>query len=156
MTRFKWELVIAVAVGALLLFGYDLTLTKLWIGSTDLEIEFVITEIGSGKGVPGARVEIQSSTHSYETPKKEEFVLIADSGGVAAREWYNITCTGRQSGLRITNTFAVRRPWLKFRVTAAGFEATEWLAAEDLEAPRRVVRTGPRQSRWVIPVELKR
>jgi hypothetical protein len=125
-----------------------------WVGSTDLEIEFVVTEAGSGGPVPGARVEVHSEGRFSEEPDKGAFVLVADAGGVARKECLGSTCFGTRSALGFTDTYVVGLPWWRFRVVAPGFEPCDWLDLDLPEHVRQVQRVRPHRARLVIPVSL--
>jgi hypothetical protein len=57
--RRTWLLCSAIAL-PLLLWAYDRTQLIYWVGSTDLTIEFVMTDIATGSPIAGAVVEVQS------------------------------------------------------------------------------------------------
>jgi hypothetical protein len=144
----KWLLVLGLI--PLLLLGFDRVQKMYWVGHTNLEIEFVITAAHSGQPIPGARIEIQ--------PEREEqnFVVDADTDGMARKECRECMCFGTVSGLRFTDTFAVHLPWWLFRVSAPGFESSEWVDLTVSDFLRRVYRAGPGKAKLVIPVSLQK
>ena len=126
MVRRWWMWLLGVGLVPLLLWVCDSAQGISWVGSTDLAVEFMVTELGSGNPISGARVEIQSEGGFYEEPEKGEFVLSADKNGVARKECRNNMCCGTRSGLRFTDTFSVHMPWWLYRVSAPGFQSSEW------------------------------
>lgn len=156
MVRLRWILLVAVVAMPLLVWGYDLIQTIQWVGSTDLEVEFVLREVGTGNPIPGARVEIQSEGGFYEERDKQAFALSADTQGMARKECRNSMCFGTRSGLRFTDTFAVHLPWWRFRVSAPGFESSEWIDLDVFEFRRRAHRTSPGKAKLRVAVSLHR
>jgi hypothetical protein len=152
--RLMW-LLLALIAAPLLVCGYDSLNTIYWVGSTDLEVEFDVTAVGSGAPVPGAQVEVQSEGGFYEEDTKQAFVLDADANGVARKDCRDSMCFGTQSGLRFTDTFDVHLPWWRFRVAAPGYEPSEWVNLDVMEYVRQVRQVGPRRARLVVPVSLR-
>ena len=157
MARRWWKrLLLAFGVLFLLAWGYDYFCMIYWVGNTDLEIEFAVTDGINGSSISGARVEVHSAGGFYEENYKQEFVLVADDDGVARRECRQCMCCGEQSGLRFTDTFAVYVPCWRFRVVADGYEPGEWIDLNIVEYARRARRTGPGTSKLVVPVLLRK
>jgi hypothetical protein len=146
------------AAGAvpLLIWGCDRVQMIHWVGSADLTIEFSAADGGTGGPIPSARIEILSDGGFCEEWDKQEFVLIADAGGVARKECRQSQCFGTQSGLRFTDTFAVHLPWWRYRVVADGFETGEWADLDVLEFRRLAHRADPGTAKLVVPVSLHR
>ncbi len=149
----KWLLLI-VCMGPLLIWGYDRMLMIGWVGGTDLEVEFAVTDADSGSPVPGARVEVQSEGGFYEERDKREFVLIADASGLARKECRNSMCFGTSSGLLFTDTYVVHLPWWLFRTVAPGYSPSEWVELDVLEYVRQVKRSGHGRDKLVVHVSL--
>jgi hypothetical protein len=152
--RWKW-LLLAIGALPLLVWGCDRSQRIYWVGSTDLEVEFRVSAAGSGAPVPGARVEVQSEGGLYEEHEKQEFMLETDAGGVSRKECRGSMCFGTQSGLRFTDTYVVHLPWWRFRVSAPGYEASEWANLDVPEYVHQVQQVGPRRARLVVPVSLQ-
>jgi hypothetical protein len=149
----KWLLLVACTV-PVLGWGCDRLQTTYWVGSTNLEVEFAVADAGSGDPIPGARVDIQSEGGFQEERDKQGFALVADPGGVARKECRNSMCFGTQSGLRFTDTYVVHLPWWRFRVTAPGYEPSEWVFLDAPEYVRQAQRAGPRRAKLVAAVSL--
>lgn len=152
-----WKLLLAVCVVALLVWGCDRIQMIHWVGGTDLEVEFTVTDVTSGGPVPGARVEVQKSEGGFnEEQDKQEFVLVADAAGAAGRECRNSMCFGTKSGLRFTNAFVVHLPPWRFRVVAEGYEPSEWMNLDVPEYVLQVRRAGPGKAKLIVPLSLQK
>src|SRR4051794_19260369 len=105
MMKSWWSwLLVAAAVLILTVVGYDRMLTIVWVGHTDLEAEFVVTDAATGRPMNDAKVTVHS-----EIPRGDEmqaFSLVTDQNGVS-RHVCGCTCGGKESGLGFTNTFSV-------------------------------------------------
>jgi hypothetical protein len=153
----KWLLLIAFIAGPLVIWAYDRFEMMHWVGYTDLEVEFAITDAATGGPIPGARVEVQSDGGFFEEQDKREFTLIADTVGVARKECRQSMCFGSRSGLGLTtDTFGVHLPWWRFRAVAGGYEPSE---CTELGVPQhlgQVQRPGAGRAKLVVPVLLAR
>jgi len=123
----------------LCLAAYDRCLKTLWIGATDLEVEFVVCDGTTGKPVEGAKVICVAENEFGEGADEKEFALETDTHGIARRICHHRTCTGARSGLGFTNTFNVRMPPWRVCVSASGFEPSDVIQLNTLE-PKRVLR----------------
>jgi hypothetical protein len=142
---------------ALLVWGYDRCEMILWVGATDLEVGFVVTEAGSDRPIPGAVVEVvQSAGGFYDERDTNEFTLRADAGGVARKVCRHSMCHGAQSRLGFTDTFVVYLPWWRFRVCADGYSPSEWVNLDVPEYKRLARRTGPGKAEVVLRVSLQK
>jgi hypothetical protein len=140
----------------LLTWACDSLGTIYWVGRTDLEVEFGVTDAATGNLIPGARIEVQSEGGLYEERGKQEFVLVAGPDGLARKECRGSMCFGTQSGLRFTNTFVVHLPWWRFRVVADGYEPGEWKYLDVPEYVRQTRRNGPGKAKLVVPMSLQK
>jgi hypothetical protein len=140
----------------LLVWGYDRVQMIHWVGGTDLEVVFVVTDADSGSPIPGAEIKVWSEGGFYEGPDKGEFALLAGARGEARKVCRDSMCFGTRSGLGFTDTYVVHLPFWHFRVVAPGHEPSEWVDLDVLEYRRQVQRAGPRRARVVVPVSLHR
>jgi hypothetical protein len=154
MRRHWWKLLLLVIAVLLFVWGFDRSQSIMWVGRTDLEVEFTVNDTATGGAVPGARVEVQSEGGFYEERDKQEFVLVADAGGTACKVCRNSMCFGTQSGLRVTDTFGVHLPRWRFRVVAEGYEPGKWTYLETEENIQQAHRAGPGKAKLVVPVSL--
>jgi len=146
-------LIAAIAL-LLLAWGYDRVLTIYWVGSTNLEVEFAVTDLVTGSPIPGAQIEVQSEGGFYEEPEQQEFVLVAGADGVVSKQCRDNMCFGTQSGFRFTDTFAVHLPFWRYRVLADGYPPTDWADIDVLEFRRKVRRVGPGRTKLAVPLSL--
>jgi hypothetical protein len=153
-----WKLVLLVLLIPLvawLAWQYDRSQKIAWIGPTNLEVSFVVTDVATGEPIPGARIEVQSDDRFCEEKEREEFVLFADAKGVA-RQVCRSTCFGTESPLKFRDTFGVHLPWWQFRAIAEGFEPGELTGLMQSKLAGQPKRVRPRQSAAVVPVTLQR
>ncbi len=157
MTRRWWKwILLACLLAPLLVSVYDRMQMMYWVGRSDLEITFAITDVDTGNPIPRARIEIHSEGGFYEERAKQDFVLKADDDGLARKECRNSMSFGTRSALGFTNTFVVHLPFWWYHVVADGFESNEWTDLDVLELRRKVQRAGPGKSTLVVPVTLHR
>jgi hypothetical protein len=150
----KWPLMGVMAV-PLLVLGCDRVQMICWVGRTDLQVEFAITDAATGAPVPGARVEIcEEKSGLYQERDEKQFVLVCTSDGRASKECRDSMCFGTRSGLRFTDTFVVHLPWWRFRVVADGYEPSEWTELDEPEYIRQARRVSPGKAKLVVPIEL--
>lgn len=150
--RWLWTLAIVFAL-PLLAWGFDRFHNIRWVGSTDLEVAFAITDAATGDPLPGAKVEVQSEGGFYEERDRQEFVLTAGADGLARKACRRSMCFGTQSGLWLTDTFAVHLPWWRFRPVADGYEPAEWTDLDVPEYARQAKKTGS-GAKLVVPIIL--
>ena len=155
MTRRWWKrLLFALVVLPLFVWGSDHIQKTRWVGSTDLEVEFVVTDADTGGPVPSTRVEVQSEGGFYEERDKQEFALVAGADGVVRKECRESMCFGTQSGLRFTDTFVVHLPFWRFRGVAEGYEMVEWTELGVPDYVRQIRKAGPGKTKLVVRLSL--
>ncbi len=149
----RWIILLIVvaitAVTAVLFLFPDIA----WVGWTDLEVEFVITD-AAGQAVPDARIEIQSDGGLYEENSRQEFSLTTDGKGSVSKVCRNSMCAGRRNNLFGTDTFAVHLPWWRFRVVKEGFEVTHWIDLNVSHYTKLTRRIEPGKSKLIVPISL--
>jgi hypothetical protein len=144
-----WLAVVPVAV-----WGYDGLQKICWVGFTDLEIVFVVTDVDSGRPVEGAKIAVHTGGGIYREHEEKPFELVTDADGTARRVCHDSMCSGTQSGLAFTDTFAVHLPWWDFRVTAPGFRSSQRLLLDVAEYGHQVQRLPDRSAQLVVRVPL--
>src|SRR5262249_17538012 len=152
MRRRWWKWLFVLVPIPALVWGCDRAGTIHWVGATDLEIEFVVTDGASGQPVAGAQIDVDSRGGFYDKSAEEQFQLTADADGKARRVCRNAMCFGTRSGLGFTDTFVVHLPWWRFRASAPGFRTGEWQELDVPEYGRQVQRVKPGRSRLLVPV----
>lgn len=113
--------------------------TAAWVGMTELEIEFIVTDAATGAPVKGAIVHVKQEEGGFCEREKGEFELATDANGSAKRSVKQCMCYGK-SGWNI-DTFAVHFPSWSYQVSANGYATSEWAwlhgGAEDVGQVRR-------------------
>jgi hypothetical protein len=153
--RWRW-MVLLMAVPPLTVLAYDRAVKSSWVGHADLEVEFVVVDAASDQPIEGAELAIQSDGGFYAERDEAPFTLRTDAGGAARRVCHDSMCFGTQSGLRVTDTYAVHLPWWTFRVSAPGYQPTDPELLDVRERVRQVQRVGPRAAKLVVRVPLQR
>ncbi len=131
-------------------------MTVHWVGDTDLEIEFIVTDSTSNTPLRGARVEVHSDGGFYDEDYKQDFTLLTDAEGVASKNCRGSMCFGTESGLGLTvSTFVVHLPFWKYRVIADGYEPLDWTELDVPEQIRKVQRIGSGTSKLTVLVPMR-
>ena len=153
----KWvrRTLLVVGLCALAAFLIDAP-TMLWVGRTDLTLEFVVTDAVTGQPIEGADVSIHSSGGFYAEREEMDLLLKSDQQGAARYVSRDNMCCGAESTLRFTDTFSAHMPYWSVVVSAPGYVATEPFGLHDHPARASVKRTAPRQSKVVIPIALRK
>ena len=153
ITRVEWVVIGLIAVVLLLLLLPPAGQTIAWVGSTDLEIEFIVLEVMTSDPVPGATIDIHSEGGLYEEREPRDFALVTGPDGRMTYLCRNCMTCGR-SGPKI-NTFAVSLPMWLYQVSAAGYETTGKIGLESTENHRNVQRGHP-TSKLVLYISLQK
>src|SRR5713101_7461193 len=78
LTCGQWVVVSLIIVVLLLMYLLPAFNTIHWVGSTDLEIDYLVLDNADGRPIPGATVEIHSEGGFYEEDKPQDFSLVTD------------------------------------------------------------------------------
>ncbi len=92
--------------------------TEGWVGDTDLEVDFVVTDEATGQPVEGAAIVVQSD-------EGKGFSLATDRNGLAHRICLQSMYMGQRSGIFRTETFVVDLPWSNVQVSASGYATSQ-------------------------------
>jgi hypothetical protein len=107
----------------LLVMCLPLVQTVHWVGHTQLEVEFVVTEAGGGQPVEGATITIRTEEGGFcRWERGKKLVLVTDADG-RAKKRCTCMCFG-SSGWR-TNTFGIHLPDWWVAVAAPGFRSSQ-------------------------------
>jgi hypothetical protein len=136
--------------------GYDRAYFVEWVGSTDLEIEFLVKDMDTGAPIVGAEVGIHPEGGYFDARDQKEITLKTGADGICQRLCENSTCAGRQSGLRITNTYAIRLPGWWCWVSAPGYKPIDPIYLNERNYARQVQRVGPHRAKLVVKVFLEK
>jgi hypothetical protein len=151
LSRWEWLVVGLIAV-VLVLLALPAVQKVHWVGGTDLEVEFVMTDAATGEPVPKAGVEIHSEGGFYEEREPRDFRLVAGPDGRVSYLCRNSMCFGT-SGF-FTDTFVVHLPWWRFQGLADGYEPGGWTELDVPEYIRQARRAGPGKAKLVVAVTL--
>jgi hypothetical protein len=141
---------------ALVVLAYDRVLMIHWLGSTDLEIRFVVTDIATGEPIPDAKIEIKSEGGRYKDAKAENFTLTTNANGEASKNCYENWSSGTTSGLRFTNRYGLYTPDWQYHGAAPKYKPSVWAGIEVFDKRNRPQRMGPRQHLLIIPIALQK
>jgi hypothetical protein len=160
MTRRWWLVLIGLAVFLLGVWGYDRILTVWWVGHTDLEVEFLVTDATTGWTIKGAEISVHSDgglySESEEESEKKDFTLITEGDGRAQRICHQCMCSGNRSGLGFTDTYSVHLPNWRYRVSALTYEPSQLVDLDTSQQIRKVRPVGRGVSKLVVQVSLQR
>lgn len=151
-----WWKLSAIGVPVLLGTGIVALLgaTTKWVGHTDLEIRFVVTDVDSGRPVPNASVQVRTeSSGRCDNLPAREFTLTTDENGQAWQAVKGCTCYGSEGAFE--NTFVSYLPQWSFRVTANNYSSAEVASLELTENARQVTR-GPPFATLCVPIRLRK
>lgn len=141
----------------LAVWGIDRMQTVMWVGGTNLHVEFAVIDANSGNPIPGARIEIRCDGSFYdggwEEDREKPFELRTDRDGIAQRVCRNNRCIGTQSGLCFTNTRVVYVPNWHVRVSADGYDASSSLDVHE-KYQGKVRHEGMQNDRLPIQIAL--
>ncbi|HJT75697.1 MAG TPA: hypothetical protein VJ739_00695 [Gemmataceae bacterium] len=148
--------IIAAAV-CLIVYAFDRIQLIDWVGFTDLEIQFIVTDAATGQPVKDATISVHSEDGSlYRERDETQFALQTDQDGIARQVCHDNLCSGRQSGLGFTNTFSVALPSWYFQVSAPGYRPTEGVWLDPRKYSRQVQEVGRRATRLVVLVAIEK
>jgi hypothetical protein len=156
MRRRWWFWLFVLAAVSLAVWGSVHVPCICWVGGTDLEVEFVVTDAATGEPVEAAEIAIVSEGGLYRERDEQQFVLRTDREGVARRVCHEAMCSGTRSGLRFTDTYRVHLPWWYFEVSAPGYGSTEPAYLDSPEYGRQVRRVSPGVSKVVVNIRVRK
>jgi hypothetical protein len=139
-------------------WGYDRGQMIDWIGDTDLEMDFLVTDADSGQPLPDARIQVRCEMGFYQgsdEDREKPFELQTDPAGKAHRLCRHNWCIGRQSGLRITDTYHVYIPYWFVRVLADGYQTSAWVEVPE-EYRGKVQHERRQRDRLTVRISLKK
>ncbi|QJX01208.1 hypothetical protein [Frigoriglobus tundricola] len=159
MSKWTLRVLLGVVVVALALGAID-SGRVYWVGGTDLEVQFVVVDAGSGVPITGAEVTVRSGGGWYTGADQEReaggFALPTDTNGSACRVCRNNWVVGEDSGLGFTHIRSVYMPRWSFRVSAPGYLITEPAILDQPEFQVSVRRVSPGADKLEIRVPLHR
>lgn len=144
-------------IGLFLVLGVVLLLTKetVWVGHTDLSVEFVVTDAENGQPIDGAEVSVHA-IEGWEDRVERKFHLRTPPDGIARDVSRRCMCSGRTGYYTSLDTWSVKMPSWRVSVVATGYRPCEPFLLREHPGRASAQRTAPGQSKVVIPVTLKK
>jgi hypothetical protein len=112
-----------------------------WVGNTDIEIEFLVTDALTGETIQGATIQVRVEGEECGGKKKEQFNLVTGANGSVKRLVRNCMSFGTV-GDNI-DTFAMHLPLWSYQVSRDGYIPSEWKVLDDMEYAGKVQRGTP-------------
>lgn len=151
--RYKWlaiAAVIVICVVALL----PCAMTAKWVGHTDLQVFFVLTDADTGQPIPKAIVHVRAEPGGFcEETDTREFTITTDDNGHASHLCKSCMCFGSRGVLE--DTFAAHLPPWWYHVSADGYASTEPEFLDDWKHARQVQRGKPFAT-IAVPIRLQK
>ena len=127
-------------VGLVAFFAFGQTIK--WVGHTDLEVGFFVTDGDTGQPIPNATVHISAKPGGFcDDPPQPEFTITTDETGHAKHVATNCMCFGSKGTFE--DTFASHLPQWSFHATATGYTATDPGYLDVHQNAKRVQRGDP-------------
>ena len=136
----------------------DRSSTLVWVGATDLSVEFFIADARTGEPISNARINIINEGGFYDgadEDHKAPFDIQTNMDGIATRLLRNQRCIGSESRLRFSDTYRVYRPVWNLRVFANGYETSERINIWS-EYPCKMERVGVGKDKMIVRIELNK
>ena len=125
-----------------------------WVGTTDLEVSFIVTDATTGQPIPNAIVQIRSEAGGFSDDRESrDFMIAADSRGYAKRVCTNCMSFGSRSFFE--DTFGVHLPWWWVSAKAIGYSDSE-PEYIDVRENQKEVQRGKSFATIAIPLRLKK
>jgi hypothetical protein len=140
----RWKVIlgcciVALIASALAMFGIDVV----WVGQTDLQVVFIVSDAENKTPVPSAVMEFRKGEEENDfcREKSDEACdsFITDSTGRLARHWTGCRCSGRRSWVT-KDSFSLRLPGLWFRASAPGYATGRWTYLDERPYQQAVKR----------------
>jgi hypothetical protein len=148
--------VFALAAIPLAVCVFDRAQRIYWVGSTDLEVEFVVTDAASGQPVEAAELLVYEEVGLYREARHGTFTLVTDEDGIARRICHDNMCSGTDSGLAFTHTYHVAWPDWLIQVSATGYEPSEPVGLWDVREKCQQQHVGPRHDKLTVRLSVQR
>ncbi len=81
-----------------------------WVGRTDLEVGFMVTDAETGLPISNATIRVRTEAGGFcDDREQRSFTIATDANGLAKHICTNCMCFGSRSAFE--NTFVVHLPW---------------------------------------------
>lgn len=143
----------AILVGGLVAFcAFGQTMK--WVGHTDLEVRFIVTDAVTDRPIRNATIYIRAESGGFcDDPLQLEFTIATDENGEAKQLATNCMCFGSKGTFE--DTFASHLPQWSFHATAAGYSKTDPAYLNVSEYSRQVQRGDPFAT-LLVPIGLQK
>jgi len=139
-----------VGLGVFFAFGQTIK----WVGHTDLEVRFVVTDAESGQLIPNATIHVRAEPDGFcDVLQQPEFTITTDEHGNAKQLATNCMCFGSKGTFE--DTFASHLPQWSFHVTATGYSVTDSGYLDVPENAKNVQRGDPFAT-LTVPIRLRK
>lgn len=140
------------AVGLVAFFALGQTVK--WVGRTDVEVRFVVTDAQTGQPIPNAVIYIRAEPGGFcDDPPVPKFAITTDRNGHATQVATHCMCFGSKGAFE--DTFASHLPPWWFHVTSTGYSATEPTYLDAADDARQVQRGEPFAT-ITVPIRLRK
>lgn len=124
-----------------------------WVGHTELEVRFVVTDAETGQPIPNATIHISAEPGGFcDDPPQPEFTITTDQGSHAKHVTTNCICFGSKGTFE--DTFTSHLPQWSFHATATGYSETDPAYLDVTENARQVQRGDPFAT-LSVPIRLR-
>jgi len=146
-------LLIVVTLVAGLLVAWRVTKLIHWVGKTDLQVSFVVTDAQTGQPIPQATIHIRVEPGGFcDDRGPREFTITTNDKGHAKHLCTNCMSFGSNGIFR--DTFGIHLPWWWFHTTAAGYFDSDPAYLDTLDNARPV-RSRQSFAIVTIPIQLQ-
>lgn len=126
-----------------------------WVGSTDLEVQFLVTNAQTEEPIPDAVIDIDSEGGFYEGGRESKrFQLITRPDGLVIFECPDNRCVGSESGCGWRSSRYVYPPSWRFKVTANGYAEKDWELIHDYHR-EGMKQLAPRRDLFLVHLRLE-
>jgi hypothetical protein len=153
MTKRIWLFIACLTVPVILIGLIFCFPTIVWVGNTDLKVEFHVTDRVTGDPIDDADV-VFGSFHQDE--REGTAFLKTDYEGKTSLTFRGLTSAGKENALLRQDTFSCNVPYWSYQVAANGFERTDLIPLRQHVTKEAIKRTGRGKSKIVVPVQLSK
>lgn len=110
-----------------------------WVGHTDLQVRFLVTDAASGAPVPNATLHVRAEAGGFCADRDpRQFTIATDSKGVATQTSKQCMCFGKRGMFQ--DSFGMHLPRWHCHASARGFAPSVPVSLEAPEYARRIKR----------------
>jgi hypothetical protein len=140
----------ALLIVAFIAFGRTIK----WVGHTDLDVRFLVTDADTDQSIPNATIHIRAEPGGFcDDPSQPAFTITTDENGHANHLCSNCMCFGSKGIFE--DTFGMHLPSWWLHATATGYSATK-PAFLNVPENTRQVQPGNRIATLSVPIRLRK